>query len=1237
MKAGATGDAGAARGDDPRALAPARSPRKLLRRLWRAGAAGLVVIVLVALLHPLWLPPALRALAGPLGRRAGYAVEIDAIGRASWRGLEVSGVRVRPLGTTSPLRRLALEGATVEFDLLRLLRAGLDGVRRADLDGLDLALDLSAPSEGGEQASPAAELPARLPPAHLADARLALTLAGGREVRIEALDARTRAARIETRATGVRLALGPRPFEARSLELRAGWDGARLADLTLDVDGERWLRRAWLDIAALNRGMLEGFAASGDLPLERLAALAPGGPPAGGSARAQARLSAPLTAPLEGEGSATVRAWGVAVGAHAPCDLDLRVTLAGGRLALPAFEVRRGDGRIALADLELDLTAGQPLALVRGARSVEIELENAPALAAELGLAPEGIATADLEPARVSVQGSWRAPQFYFDALSWRQPSASFSGSGLVLDLAQASEPRVAGRLALEVGDLARALAPFLAAPPSGRLAGTVAIEGPLRAPELEIDLAAEKIAAGSLLAGQLSVRGSAAGPLDDPRAELVLEGESLRSGTSVAAERVHARARLEGTRLAVSELRADLAGAALRASGSFDLAARRIERADLTAEIEALERLAPQAGLVGTGDLSATLAGPLAAPEGTLALSAQAGPPGSAPLTVVLTARADPRSLVLSELRFEREGQRLALAAPARIERVAAGARCEGLRLAGEGIEFDLLGEAGPERIDLALGVRAEDLGALAPDLLPLPSPGDRLEGRLAIDARLEGTPRAPRGALSLEAAGLGGTWRGTALPLEGAALSLRADLLDDATRARLRLVEGARELASASGILERALAPAELAEGGLAALADAPLAADVRVAIADLGERLARLEAAGLPRIPLREGGLEARGRLDGTLAEPRWSASASLTRGYLRASPHLPPVRDFSVRLERAADGAGRVEARGELGGAPLECTGTFSLEDTPTAALRLSGKDLLLFRDRGVKARADLDLSLEGPLERARLQGTVNLVDVVYARDIDPLAFEPGRPRPAGPRGLALFSIRAAPLAAWTLDVAVRAKERVRIANNVVRGVARPELRLTGTLEVPVLLGTVYLDRTELSLPSGRLTFEAGTLRFLEEDPFVPRLALTGGARLFGYDVFAAVQGPYDAPEVTLSSTPPLSERELLLLVLAGRRPASSGGAGAQRTVALFLAKDFLTRWLSSESTDSDESLLERFELVTGRDVTRRGVETVEASFRLADGVLADRDALYLVAERDVYDEFNYGLRLVFRFR
>ena len=84
------------------------------------------------------------------------------------------------------------------------------------------------------------------------------------------------------------------------------------------------------------------------------------------------------------------------------------------------------------------------------------------------------------------------------------------------------------------------------------------------------------------------------------------------------------------------------------------------------------------------------------------------------------------------------------------------------------------------------------------------------------------------------------------------------------------------------------------------------------------------------------------------------------------------------------------------------------------------------------------------------------------------------------------------------------------------------------------------------------------------------------------------------------------------------------------------VAVYLGRELLTSLSGMEYT-GDESILDRLQLDIGRDITQQGERTIEARFLLKEGLLRENDAVYLSAEKDIWDDYNGGLRFIFRFQ
>lgn len=503
---------------------------------------------------------------------------------------------------------------------------------------------------------------------------------------------------------------------------------------------------------------------------------------------------------------------------------------------------------------------------------------------------------------------------------------------------------------------------------------------------------------------------------------------------------------------------------------------------------------------------------------------------------------------------------------------------------------------------------------------------------GSLFADVELSGSTRAPRGRVVLGGEAI--TWA-REITLGPWSLSGAIDFADqvEVQEIEIDLGGGARAVVNGTigdlpGIM-RALATGEEPAGS-------PLALDVKLGAADLAP------FAEGSRTRLRRLGGELLGELTvrGTIDEPSITGRLHLTNGELRTATALPSIQGLAADLSFDGSIVKIEKFEGEMGGAPFRLSGSYVLSGTERGAhIQLTGENLLLYRQSGMTVRADAELSIEGPLDRLSIGGEVALNDSRFAREIDWLSLPASKGRRANVRGIELFSLTEPPLSEARFDIAVTTRSPLRISNRRVQGGLRPDLRLVGSGRLPVVIGTIHVEPTRVRLPTSTIVVRSGHIDFLPGDPFVPVIEIVADARLRGYDVSIVVSGAYDQPVVSLASAPPLAREDLLLLVLTGRAPgakaASLADIDAARDVVVFLASDTMGSIFGGDDFDA-ESFADRFEIYTGQDVTQKGAPTMRASVLLRREVMRKNDALYLTGERDLYDRYNYGVRLVFRF-
>ncbi len=1178
-----------------------RQPRRY--RLLLARSFAVLALLLSGLyLGRGWLlaPLVVRYARSLAARELGAELEIGSL-RGSWiRDLELSGVSWRAPGP--PLRRAEQASLNARFSLLRLLRGRPDWLEDLAIRARGVELDLTSRRERDEGAArselaiPALELEVQdasvkvardLDPLRVDTCAARGSLEPGR-VLIDELRARSGENGLEVRGA--------------ALELRPAGPGRppRIEELLRAARGE-------LDLSIRDPAAVQWAGPGRDLPVR---------------------------------------------------SLELRVALAAG-LARVEGRAELEGGHVLVRRGELALADGQELTGATIDAALEVELTDLAPLGVLLGQELRGNLTGELV-----LSGKLLSPSGHVEARG-----SALAAAGMTLDRFEV-ELETDGRQA-RIQRL-EAVGPGLEA----QLSGGVRFQ-PLEFESFELALSSAdpgRFLARLAPAGAIEARARLSGPPARLDGDFELASSKPVLGR-LALDEIRARGRVSGGAFEVDELVLQAPSAVLRAAGRVQPAGDRQE-----VELASLELESGGARLANVGPARGVIATNLVRLE-RLELAAGGGGSGRAILgfewrpgetrgsieLVDLDARplgswlpgwelgvvrgrlegaltpAGPElagELETAALRFPGEEA----AWETRLAGELAGGRLRLGELAarsslGETVEGSLDVPFDPARplelpdgeVTLALEIRAEDLGTLQRRFSP--SGTGELLGSATLAARLTGSWTRLGGSLQLSAAGLAFSDPFGGRSFGPAALESQLVLGESV---RIEALEVSSEYGHASLRGELGF-PGDLArlraEPG--ALREAPLTLEAELELPEIAW------ATGLSR-ELRRlgGGVSGRLALDGTLSRPSFSGELHWRRGELRLATNAPAARGIEADLS-FEDRLVRVDSlTGELGGAPVRASGTLDLSGAePQIELSLEGQNVLLARDAHLRLRADARLSARGPLQGLEIGGELELTEGRYSYDIDLLQqlLEAGEVVSPQARGGPIALWREPPLSQAGLDVRITSQRGLELDTNLLEATFRPELVLTGSGAAPTLEGPVYVDQASLTLPSGNMRLVSGILEFRAEQPFRPRLALTGEMRVRGYAVQGTATGSLEELELALSSDPPLASDDLWVLVLTGQPPTEAGeskSAQAMESLAIFLARDRVVRWFSSGSSDTSD-LFERFEIDVGAEASKSGQSTGRVLFYLEPRTARSNRALYLSAELDEYDRTNFGLGIVFR--
>jgi translocation and assembly module TamB len=121
---------------------------------------------------------------------------------------------------------------------------------------------------------------------------------------------------------------------------------------------------------------------------------------------------------------------------------------------------------------------------------------------------------------------------------------------------------------------------------------------------------------------------------------------------------------------------------------------------------------------------------------------------------------------------------------------------------------------------------------------------------------------------------------------------------------------------------------------------------------------------------------------------------------------------------------------------------------------------------------------------------------------------------------------------------------------RIENDVARGGVRGELSLVGSMAAPGLIGSLVMTEGSRAMFRGNeFTLSHAVVDFSERDRVEMGLDVHGDARVRDYQVFMHVFGSLAEPRLSLTSSPPLSQPDIITLLSMGYTsrdtPANTG--------------------------------------------------------------------------------------------
>ncbi|MFP4082983.1 MAG: outer membrane protein assembly factor BamA [Candidatus Aminicenantes bacterium] len=402
---------------------------------------------------------------------------------------------------------------------------------------------------------------------------------------------------------------------------------------------------------------------------------------------------------------------------------------------------------------------------------------------------------------------------------------------------------------------------------------------------------------------------------------------------------------------------------------------------------------------------------------------------------------------------------------------------------------------------------------------------------------------------------------------------------------------------------------------------------------------------------------GAAEFRIGLAGRFTDPQMHGFISLEQGSLQILYPRILLSQVEGRMELDRRQVNLEKIQGRLNGGTLELNGDIGLEEWKFSRARvdLNIQNSLFDFPRDLQSQVSSDLVFESNGKKHSLNGRLTIIDAKYTEpfSVESTVFHLLR------RGTPVRSFRQPSpfLSQFYWNITVSTRNALLIDNNISRSGLTADLKLGGTFYNPALAGRVEFEEGgEIYFSQNTFVVEQGTVDFIHPTRIEPDLNLSARTQVSGYDIRLLLSGTPDKLSASFTSDPPLSEPNIISLLVTGRTLESASAsvldvAGSKALSYLNNAftgriEKALARSLGLESVRIDASLVSTeenpgaritvgqhlarsFELVFSQDLKDAHNRTWIANYN-------PRQNVNLQGVKRDDNEFNFALRHELKF-
>jgi len=311
-----------------------------------------------------------------------------------------------------------------------------------------------------------------------------------------------------------------------------------------------------------------------------------------------------------------------------------------------------------------------------------------------------------------------------------------------------------------------------------------------------------------------------------------------------------------------------------------------------------------------------------------------------------------------------------------------------------------------------------------------------------------------------------------------------------------------------------------------------------------------------------------------ITGELDAPVLSGYAEMQYGKLSLNSPRIAVDDLNVRLHLDSEEIAIREFTGVLNGGTMSIEGSVGYRHGiyNDIDLKASLEDVFLNAPEGLKSASSGNLTMKSEEETIVIGGSLRILESTYRESIE-----------VGGQLIDYLKSQQAVIVGEEpnpfldrirFDVSVSTATPLLVQNNVARVEAMAtSLRLVGSYNEPSVTGRITLNEGgEIVLNQRTYYINRGAITLVNQNRIEPEFNIQAQTKVDIYEITLQLTGNPERLSTVLSSDPPLSERDILSVLLTGKTVSETRGREMQmvRTQALSLIAGQAGEGITSEA-------------------------------------------------------------------